>query len=49
MDITYLFQVIERKFVCVVSGITGFFGAWGEESQWPPVTEIMNLKNSVSY
>jgi len=48
MDIIYLFQVIERKSVCVVSGITRFFGAWGEKSQWPPVTESMDLKKSQS-
>jgi hypothetical protein len=23
-----------------------YFGAWGEQSQWPPLTELMNLKKS---
>jgi len=48
MDIIYLFQVTERKSVCIVSGITRFIGAWGEKWQWPPVTEIMVLKKSQS-
>ena len=26
--------------------VVRFFGAWGEQSQWPPLTEIMNLKKS---
>jgi hypothetical protein len=26
------------------SGVAKFFGARGEESQWPPLREIMNFK-----
>jgi hypothetical protein len=26
--------------------VVRFHGAWGEQSQWPPLTELMNLKKS---
>lgn len=31
--------------VPIVSGVARFLGAQGEESQWPPIKEIINFKN----
>ena len=28
----------------LTNGMARFLGTWGEQSQWPPLTEIMNLK-----
>ena len=32
--------------VHIVSGVARFLGAVGEESQWPPIKEIINFKKS---
>jgi len=32
--------------VHIVSGVARFLGAQGEESQWPPIKEIINFKKS---
>jgi hypothetical protein len=41
--------VAERKLFTITSGVARFFYFRGEQSQWPPVTEITNFKKTHSY
>jgi len=34
------------KCIGTCSGTARFFDAWNEQTQWPPLTEITNLKNN---
>ena len=31
------------------SGVARYFGIWGEQSQCPPITEIMDFKQNYNY
>lgn len=35
-----------RRFTCMISGVATFCGARDQQSQWPSLTEITNLKQS---
>ena len=35
--------------VCRGSGVSSFVDTQGQQSQWPPLTEIMKLKKSHDY